>query len=111
MTRWDTSIWPLPLTGRVGCRCTTGSAQESLRAEVEAMVDPMRKVLEADPDGLAGQIIFQKDGYNMCRPDPVAFGLKKQLELLKKYGYQVVTVQRLMEYSPLCRCGPGGPRL
>ena len=23
MTRWDTSIWPLPLTGRVGCRCTT----------------------------------------------------------------------------------------
>lgn len=53
-----------------------GSAQESLRAEVEAMVDPMRKVLEADPDGLAGQIIFQKDGYNMCRRTPVAFGLK-----------------------------------
>ena len=86
-----------------------GSAQESLRAEVEAMVDPMRKVLEADPDGLAGQIIFQKDGYNMCRRTPVAFGLKKQLELLKKYGYQVVTVQRLMEYSPFADVGREDP--
>ena len=66
-----------------------GSAQESLRAEVEAMVDPMRKVLEADPDGLAGQIIFQKDGYNMCRRTPVAFGLKKQL--------------------PVCYCGETRP--
>lgn len=75
------------------------------------MVDPMRKVLEADPDGLAGQIIFQKDGYNMCRRTPVAFGLKKQLELLKKYGYQVVTVQRLMEYSPFADVGREDPAL
>ena len=58
---------------------------------------------------MAGQIIFQKDGYNMCRRTPVAFGLKKQLELLKKYGYQVVTVQRLMEYSPFADVGREDP--
>lgn len=83
--------------------------QESLKAEVEAMVAPMRKVLEADPDGLAGQIIFQKDGYNMSRRTPVAFGLAKQLELLKAYGYQVVTVQQLMEESPFADLGRGDP--
>ena len=45
----------------------------------------------------------------MCRRTPVAFGLKKQLELLKKYGYQVVTVQRLMEYSPFADVGREDP--
>ena len=40
-----------------------GSAQESLQAEAEAMVAPMRHLLAQDPDALAGQIIFQKDGY------------------------------------------------
>ncbi len=35
--------------------------------------------------------------------------LKKQLELLKKYGYQVVTVQRLMEYSPFADVGREDP--
>ena len=34
---------------------------------------------------------------------------KKQLELLKKYGYQVVTVQRLMEYSPFADVGREDP--
>lgn len=86
-----------------------GSAQESLQAEVEAMVAPMKKALEADPNSLAGQIIFQKDGYNMSRRTPVAFGLSKQLELLKSYGYRVVTVEQLMEYSPFADVGAEEP--
>lgn len=86
-----------------------GSAQESLQAEVEAMVAPMKKALEADPNSLAGQIIFQKDGYNMSRRTPVAFGLGKQLELLKSYGYRVVTVEQLMEYSPFADVGAEEP--
>ena len=42
-------------------------------------------------------------------PDPGGLWLKKQLELLKKYGYQVVTVQRLMEYSPFADVGREDP--
>ena len=87
-----------------------GSAQESLQAEAEAMVSPMRHLLAQDPDALAGQIIFQKDGYNMARRTPVAFGLARQLKLLKDYGYRVVTVQQLLDaYSPfasVCQAGP-----
>lgn len=86
-----------------------GSAQESLKAEVEAMVAPLRKALEEDPDALAGQIIFQKDGYNMDRRTPVAFGLKEQLEVLGEYGYRVVTVNELMEESPFADLGRDDP--
>lgn len=85
------------------------SAQETLQAEVAAMVEPMKKLLAENPDGLRGQIIFQKDGYNMARRTPVAFGLKKQLELLKQYGYRVVTAQELMEYSPFADVGREDP--
>ena len=87
-----------------------GSAQESLQAEAEAMVAPMRHLLAQDPDALAGQIIFQKDGYNMARRTPVAFGLARQLKLLKDYGYRVVTVQQLLdEYSPFADVGQDEP--
>lgn len=79
--------------------------EEALKAEIEAMVEPLRRALEADPDSLRGQIIFQKDGYNMAKRTPVAWGLRKQLELLKKYGYQVVTVEELMEESPFADLG------
>lgn len=85
------------------------SAQESLKAEVEAMVAPLRKTLEEDPDALAGQIIFQKDGYNMDRRTPVAFGLKEQLAVLGEYGYRVVTVNELMEESPFADLGRDDP--
>ena len=71
----------------------------SYEAEVDAMVKPLEKALEADPDALCGQIIFQKDGYNMARRSPVADGLEKQLEVLDKYGYKVVSVSSLMELS------------
>lgn len=72
----------------------------ALEAEVNAMTEPMRKALEEDPDCFCGQIIFQKDGYNMGKRTPVAFGLRGQLELLKKYGYEVVTVSSLLQESP-----------
>ena len=53
-----------------------------------------------------GQIIFQKDGYNMARRTPVAHGLNHQLELLSEYGYRVVTVPELLAYSPFRDLGP-----
>ena len=77
----------------------------SYEDEVEAMVRPLREALEKDPDFFRGQIIFQKDGYNMARRTPVASGLGKQLELLKQYGYEVVTVDELMEESPFTDVG------
>ncbi len=68
-------------------------------SEVRAMIQPLEKALEDDPDALCGQIIFQKDGYNMARRSPVADGLEKQLEILDRYGYRVVSVSELMETS------------
>ena len=81
----------------------------ALEAEVNAMVEPMRKALEADPDFFCGQIIFHKDGYNMAKRTPVAWGLRKQLELLKQYGYEVVTVKELAEESPFTDVGRDDP--
>ena len=66
--------------------------------DVEAMVEPIRRALEENPDSLNGQIIFQKDGYNMARRSPVANGLDEQLKLLTQYGYRIVTVSELMRY-------------
>lgn len=88
---------------------TLSDPDAALEAEVSAMVEPMRRALEQDPDCFCGQIIFQKDGYNMAKRTPVAFGLAKQLELLKEYGYQVVTVERLMEESPFADLDRGDP--
>lgn len=81
----------------------------ALEAEVRAMVEPMRAALEKDPDCFCGQIIFQKDGYNMARRTPVAFGLEQQLALLRQYGYRVVTVAELMEESPFADVGREDP--
>lgn len=81
----------------------------ALQAETEAMVEPMRKALEKDPEFFCGQIIFQKDGYNMGKRTPVAFGLRRQLELLQAYGYQVVTVDTLMAESPFADLGREDP--
>lgn len=82
----------------------------SFNAEVDAMLCPMERALAQNPDCLCGQIIFQKDGYNMSRRTPVAFGLKQQLELLQSYGYRVVTVEQLMaDYSPFADVGREEP--
>lgn len=83
--------------------------EETLKAEVAAMVEPMRRLLQEDPDVFCGQLIFQKDGYNMARRTPVAFGLSEQLKLLKEHGYQVVTAAQLMEYSPFTDVGREDP--
>lgn len=69
-------------------------------AEVEATWKPIAQKLAEDSDYFQGQIIFQKDGYNMARRSPIAHGLDKQLELLAAQGYRVVTVSGLMELSP-----------
>ncbi len=88
---------------------TLPGPEAALEAEVNAMVEPMRKALEQDPDFFRGQIIFQKDGCNMSKRTPVAFGLRKQLELLKEYGYRVVTVEELMRESPFADVGRDDP--
>ncbi|MBQ6987280.1 MAG: polysaccharide deacetylase family protein [Oscillibacter sp.] len=80
-----------------------------LEAEIAAMTDPMRAALEQNPDFFCGQIIFQKDGYNMARRTPVAWGLPLQLEILHQYGYQVVTVAELMEECPFVDVGRDNP--
>ena len=74
---------------------TDPDPEAALQAEIRAMVEPMRKALEKDPDFFCGQIIFQKDGYNMAKRTPVAFALGQQLALLQEYGYQVVPVGEL----------------
>ena len=65
----------------------------------EAFVRLLR-TLRQNPDCLCGQIIFQKDGYNMARRSPVAQALPKQLALLQQYGYRVVTVSELLSLCP-----------
>ena len=83
----------------------------ALDAEVAAMINPMRAALEADPDFFCGQIIFQKDGYNMGKRTPITFALGEQLKLLKDYGYEVVTVEQLMRESPFADVGADDPLL
>ena len=88
---------------------TARDPAQALEEEIEAMMAPLRQALEQDPDALCGQIIFQKDGYNMAKRTPVAWGLERQLWLLESYGYQVVTVDRLLAESPFADLGRGDP--
>jgi len=84
----------------------------SYKDEVDAMITPMSRLLAEDPDALCGQIIFQKDGFNMSRRTPVADGLPLQLELLSRYGYKVLTVPELLGVSPfsdVCEDHPVSP--
>lgn len=73
---------------------------ESYEKEVSAMIEPLKKALEENPDALNGQIIFQKDGCNMNLRTPVCDALGEQLKLLTDYGYKVITVSELLELSP-----------
>lgn len=70
------------------------------RTDIDKMVKPLEKALQTSPDSINGQIIFQKDGYNMSLMTPVAHALPRQLELLKKEGYKVITVSELLKLSP-----------
>lgn len=82
---------------------------DTLEKEVEAMVEPLKKALSENPDALSGQIIFQKDGYNMCLRAPVIKGLREQLKLLMNYGYKIVTVSELLQESPFGDVGRDDP--
>ncbi len=73
---------------------------DSYENEVSAMIEPLKKALEENPDALNGQIIFQKDGCNMNLRTPVCDALDEQLKLLTDYGYKVITVSELLELSP-----------
>ncbi len=70
------------------------------RRDVDKMVEPLAAALKAEPESLNGQIIFQKDGYNMSKETPVADALPRQLALLQRYGYRVITVSQLLDLSP-----------
>jgi len=77
--------------------------------DVQAMVDAIERELAKDPSFFNGQIIFQKDGYNMSKESPVVDALPLQLELLRKYGYSVVPVSELLDMSPFTDVSPLGP--
>ena len=47
----------------------------------------------------------------MGKRTPIAFALGEQLKLLKEYGYEVVTVGRLMQESPFADVGADDPLL
>ncbi len=78
---------------------------KSYEEEVTATYQPMKELLEKDPNYFCGQIIFQKDGYNMAKRSPVVDGLGQQLALLQEHGYRVVTVSALLAHSPFADVG------
>ncbi|PWM39050.1 MAG: hypothetical protein DBX52_05550 [Clostridiales bacterium] len=78
-------------------------------AEVEATWKPLEAKLREDPDYFCGQIIFQKDGYNMARRSPVADGLEEQLRLLTENGYEIVPVSTLLAHAAFADCPPEDP--
>ena len=88
---------------------TESDPRRAYDAEVRAMTEPLKAALESDHDFFCGQIIFQKDGYNMARRTPVASGLREHLRLLTEYGYKVVTVAELLEESPFADVGRDDP--
>lgn len=79
------------------------------KAELDDMIMPLEAALTADADAMCGQIIFQKDGFNMTRRTPIADALRPQLELLKRHGYKVVSVSELMEKSCCADVYPDEP--
>ena len=73
---------------------------KSVDDEIDAMVRSIKEPLIDDENAFCGQIIFGKDGYNMAKRTPVAYALEKQLDLLYRYGYNVVSVSELLDESP-----------
>lgn len=73
---------------------------------LKAMVAPLKAAVAADPASLNGQIIFQKDGYNMSLESPVVHALPQQLDILVQAGYAVVPVSELMAMSAVSDVSP-----
>lgn len=89
-----------------GCwMATRGSFEE----EVKSAIKPLEDALRHDVRSLSGQIIFQKDGYNMSIEAPVVAALPRQLEILKSNGYRVVTVSQLLKMSRYSDLSPTDP--
>jgi peptidoglycan/xylan/chitin deacetylase (PgdA/CDA1 family) len=70
------------------------------KADIRKMTAPLEGALAAEPGALNGQIIFQKDGYNMSLMTPVGHALEEHLKLLADNGYRVVTVSAMRKLSP-----------
>lgn len=68
--------------------------------DVQHMQKPLEEAIAKNPEVLNGQIIFQKDGYNMSRQTPVADALDRALKTLVNAGYKIVTVSELLAMSP-----------
>ena len=85
-----------------GWRASKGDFHE----DVHLMIAPLKRALEEDPDSLNGQIIFEKDGYNMSLEAPVVAALPEKLRLLKIYDYRVVTVSQLLTRSQFLDVDP-----
>ena len=84
---------------------------QSYDEEVRRMLEPMQRLLAENPDALNGQIIFQKDGCSMSLRTPVIDALPRQLELLQRYGYEVVSVSELLKASPFLDLAPESPSM
>ncbi|MDP4091952.1 MAG: S-layer homology domain-containing protein [Bacillota bacterium] len=77
--------------------------------DVKVMTDPIKQALEKNPDALNGQIIFQKDGFNMSLQTPVTTALESGLKMLSDAGYEVVTASELLALSPFEDIGDVDP--
>lgn len=68
--------------------------------DVCRMTRLVEDAIAQDDKALNGQIIFQKDGYNMSMETPVAYALDAQMKRLAKNGYKVITVDALKAKYP-----------
>lgn len=86
-----------------GWKPTSGNYEQDVLEMIRAIEEPLKK----EPNFFAGQIIFQKDGFNMSEQTPIADALEKQLEILISHGYQVVGVEELIQDAPFEDYGEG----
>lgn len=96
----------------LGVGFDTGSGRASSGSydqDVEGMVLGMQRLLEKDGRALCGQIVSQRDGYNLSGESPVVSALPRQMQLLRNYGYKVVTVSALLEMAPFVDLSPRHP--
>jgi peptidoglycan/xylan/chitin deacetylase (PgdA/CDA1 family) len=73
------------------------------------MVHGLQRALERDPLALRGQVVSLRDGYNRSRESPVVTALSRQMQMLRNYGYKVVTASALIEMSPFTDLSPEHP--
>lgn len=79
--------------------------EKNYDSEVKQCYFSMAQLLGEDSDYFCGQIIKLPDGFNLSGRSPVVEGLRKQLALLQRYGYEIVTVSELLERSAFSDVG------